>query len=90
MPSKPPPRIFKLTYRAAIGRKRKVSVWIKVPYAGLFNLLDVMGRAVATSQVMWFRLDVPPVITAEMRQSLLRWPMALSGSSRLTGVDWNE
>jgi hypothetical protein len=84
-----PPRIFIVTYRAAFGRRRKVSMWIKVPYSGLFNLLDVLGRAVATKQVMWFRVDVPTVIFPENRERLERWPVALAASSEITGVDWN-
>jgi hypothetical protein len=83
------PRIFVVTYRSTHGRGRKFEMWIKVPYGGLFNLLDVMGRAVATGQVRWFRVDVPSVITDVMRANVKRWPAALAESSRITGVDWN-
>ena len=84
-----PPRIFIVTYRSNLGRRRKVSMWIKVPYSGLFNLIDVLGRAMATRQVMWFRLDVPVLITDYWRARLQRWPEALATSSEITGVDWN-
>lgn len=84
-----PPRIFRITLRSALGRRRRVETWVKVPYSGLFNLLDVLGRAVATRQVMWFRVDVPGRITNEMRDQLERWPVALAALSESTGVDWN-
>lgn len=84
-----PPRIFIVTFRSAFGRRRKVSAWVKVPYSGLFNLLDVLGRAVATNQVMWFRIDVPQRVPDEVRDELVRWPVALALMSERTGVDWN-
>lgn len=84
-----PPRIFKVTLRSALGRRRKVETWVKVPYSGLFNMLDVLGRAVATRQIMWFRLDVPTYIPDEVRDELQRWPVALAGLSNITEIDWN-
>jgi len=84
-----PPRIFKLRLRSNVGRRRVAEVWVKVPYSGLFNMIDVLGRAVATRQVMWFRLDVPAHIPDEMRDELQRWPVAFAGISGLTGIDWN-
>lgn len=84
-----PPRIFTVTYRSALGRRRKVSAWVKVPYSGLFNMVDVLARAVTTRQVMWFRIDVPHIVPDEVRAELVRWPVALAASSEITGVNWD-
>jgi hypothetical protein len=84
-----PPRIFVLRYRSLLGRKRVAEMWLKVPYSGLFGLVEVLARAITTRQVMWFRLDVPQVVPNERRSELARWPVALHESSAITGVDWD-
>ena len=83
------PRIFRVTYRSRLGRKRKVTFYVKVPYSGLFSMNETLARAVSTRQVMWFRLDVPEFIHPNSREALARWPAAFAVSSEITGVDWN-
>lgn len=89
MPTEAPPRIYVLSYRAARGRRRVMRLWLKVPYSGLFNLMDVMARAMTTRQVLWFRIEAPQVVPDERRSELARWPVALAASSLITGVNWD-
>ena len=85
------PRIFRVTYRSAVKR-RVISTWVKVPYGGLFGMTEALTRAMATGQVLWFRIDVarPGEITNEVRGSLQRWPTALEETSTSTSVEWNR
>ena len=84
-----PPRIFRVTYRSLLGRKRKQQVYVKLQYGALYALSEALARAVSTSQVMWYRIDRIGVITPEIRAQLQRWPDALAATSAITEVNWN-
>lgn len=84
-----PPRIFKVTYRSMLGRKRRVTVYVKLQYGALYGLSEALARAVSTSQVMWFRIERIGVITPEVREQMQRWPDALAASSEVSHVDWD-
>lgn len=78
-----PPRIFRLTYRGANGRV--AVVLFKAPYGGVFELGEVLNRALTSGQVRWYRLE--PATTIEInreRDTLERWPIALEASKRIT------
>lgn len=94
-----PPRIFVIRYgvprrRDARGRfiTSTATSWIKVPYSGLFGLVETMARAISTGQVSRFCIDVaqPGEITETIRDGLVRWTDALHFSTDRTGVRWNE
>jgi hypothetical protein len=70
--------IFKVEYRAARGRRRKVTHWVKTPYGGLFGLTEALTRAVSQGTILWFRVLVTSAITREIRDQLQRWPEALA------------
>ena len=93
------PRIFRIRYggfrrRGEHGRfiSSRFDGYVKVPYAGLFGLMETLTRAMTTNQISWFRIDVakPGEITPEIRDNLVRWTEALSYSTGVTGVRWNE
>jgi hypothetical protein len=84
-----PPRIFTVTYRSALGRKRKVVMWLKVPYSGIFAMTEVLARALTQRSILWYRVDVPQRVPDERRSELARWSVAFAQSSEITGVDWN-
>lgn len=99
MSGTPPPRIYRVRYsthrrRGPNGRwiTSTFDHYIKVPYSGLFGLLDTLGRATTTGQVVSFTIDVakPGEITPEIREGLVRWPDALHFSTDATGVDFTR
>lgn len=86
-----PPRLFRVTYVSEGPRPRRGLAWVKCPYGGvhdLYAMTAALTRAVNTRQIRWFRVDVPRVITPEMRAAVQRWPDALIESSARTGVTW--
>jgi hypothetical protein len=85
----PPPRIYRVVYRSAHGRRRVLRLIVKVPYGGLFNLSEVLARAAYTGEVLWYRIEVANNITRDERDGLTRWPVALQASSAASGVNWN-
>lgn len=86
-----PPRLFRVTYVSERSQPRRGLAFVKCPYGGihdLYALTAALTRAVNTRQIRWFRVDVPRVITPEMRAAVKRWPEALALSSQRTGVTW--
>lgn len=82
-----PHRIIRITYRS--GRKRRVvSTLAKIPYGGMFAMLDVLGRAVSMGDIRWFRIEAPLHITDVERDMLRRWPEALASTTAISGVTW--
>ena len=81
---RPERRIIRLRYRSAHGRRRVYDHLLKVPYGAGFGLVEVMARAGATGEVMWYRIDWPDTITAEDRKRLVRWQEALDAD----GLRW--
>lgn len=86
----PEPRIFTVTYRSTIGRRRKVVMWIKCPYSALFNMNEVLARALSQRSISYFRVEVPQRIPNERRAELARWSVAFAQSSEITGVNWSR
>lgn len=92
------PRIFRVRYSGAQRREqgrflpRLATVFVKVPYGGLFGLSETLVRAMSTNQIRWFRIDVarPGEITPEIRASLTRWPEALGITTSTTAVEWTK
>ena len=86
-----PPRIFRVRYRSAI-RRRVADFFVKVPIGGYHGMLDALGRAQLTHQVIWFRVDValPGQITPEVRSDLKRWTEAIDYTTDITEVDWTR
>lgn len=92
------PRIFRLEYTAPVRREhgrfraRKAAAWIKVPYSGLYALTETLVRAMTTGQIERYTLRVarPREITPQVRESLTRWPEALSHTTEVTAVDWSR
>ncbi len=84
-----PPRIFRITIRSAYNNKL-ARVFTKVPYGGVYALTEALTRALATGEVLWFRVDVPKgsEITPHIRETLQRWPEALRSMTERTGVTW--
>lgn len=86
------PRIYRVRYRSAVGRRRVADGIVKVPYSGLFALVETLARAVTTGQVLWFRVDV--ATSAEIKRArdrLVRWSEFLAfTSTTLTGVDFTR
>lgn len=81
-----PPRIYKVRYR---GRRRVATVFVKVPYGGLYGMTELLTRMLAIGQVRWFSLaPATPVEIGLVRDGLQRWLPALTESSSITGVDW--
>lgn len=72
--------IYCVEYRAARGRRRRVTHWVRVPYGGLFGLTEALTRAVSQGSILWFRVLVTSAITREIREQLQRWPEALADS----------
>lgn len=85
-----PPRVLRITYRSNYHPRRVVHTYAKVPYSGIFELTEVLSRAVSTSEIIWFRLDrlLPGQITPSIRRELVRWPEALKATSALSQVTW--
>jgi len=93
------PRIFHLTYTAAVRRDvkgrmqpRKASAFIKVPYAGIYALAENLTRAMTTGQIESYTLRVarPREITPQVRANLVRWPKALQATTEVTAVDFSR
>ncbi len=84
-----PPRIFRVTVRSAYNNKL-ARVFAKVPYGGVYALTEALTRALATGEIVWFRVDVPKAsaITPHIRENLQRWPEALRSMSERTEVTW--
>lgn len=86
-----PPRIIRVRYCSEGPKPRRGLAFVKCPYGGvhdLYALTAALTRAVNTRQIRWFRIDVPRVVTSEMRAALKRWPEALAETSQRTGVTW--
>ena len=88
---KTPPRIFRVRYRSAIKR-RVADFYVKCPIGGYHGMLDTLGRAQLTHQIIWFRVDVPGpgAITPEIRSGLKRWTDAVNYTTDITEVDWTR
>ena len=85
------PRIFRVRYRSALGRRRIADGFVKVPYASMFALVDTLTRAVETNQVLWFRVDVATAQQiARVRDQLVRWTEFLSTTTQITEVDFTS
>ena len=93
------PRIFHLAYTTPIQRgvggkfrPRSGSAFVKVPYSGIYALVENLARAMTTGQIESFRLRIarPREITPEVRASLTRWPEALQTTTEVTAVDWSR
>lgn len=84
-----PPRILRISVRSTYNGRR-ASVFAKVPYGGAYALAECLTRAVMTNEITWFRIEVAPakLITAGVREHLVRWPEALRSMSERTGVSW--
>jgi hypothetical protein len=92
--------VFKIRYASTHRRdvvtgrfiRSTVTVFVKVPYSGLFGLVDWFARAMFTNQVTAFSIDVarPDEITDEVRTNLRRWTDALVDTSLITQVDWTQ
>lgn len=85
-----PPRVLRITYRSNYHPRRVAVAYAKVPYGGVFDLTEVLTRAVTTSEIIWYRLDrlLPAQITPIIRRELVRWPEALRKTSKSTHVSW--
>lgn len=85
-----PPRLVRITYRSNYHPRRVARCYAKVPYSGVFDLTEVLTRAVTTSEILWFRIDrmLPRDITPTIRRELQRWPEALKATSTRTLVTW--
>ena len=70
--------IYQLSYRSARGRRKRMIHWLRVPYAGLFALSEVMDRALARGKILDYRIASALAITPEIRLSMTRWPEALA------------
>lgn len=85
-----PPRIVRVRYCSEGPRPRRAEAFVKVPFGmSMYDLTAALTRATVTRQVRWWQVTVPRVVTAEMRDALLRWPDALIETSRRTGVVWD-
>lgn len=84
-----PPRIFRITIRSAYNLKL-ARVYAKVPYGGVYAMTEALARALATGEILWFRVDVPKAseITDGIREKLQRWPEAFRSMSERTEVTW--
>jgi hypothetical protein len=84
----PPPRIVKITYKGK--RFRRIGIaYAKVPYAGLYELNEMLARMLAANEIEWYRVEVAKPHEIELvRDSLERWLPALRATSVRTGVDW--
>lgn len=78
--------IYQLSYRSARGRRKRMIHWLRVPYAGLFALSEVMDRALSRGKILDYRIASALAITPEIRSALRRWPDALATDP---SVDWN-
>lgn len=81
------PRIWKITIRSAYNGKLAWT-YAKVPYGGIFACTEQLTRAVATGEILWFRIEPATKITDHIRSTLLRWPEALRSLTGRTGVTW--
>jgi|WetSurSiteA1Bulk_404760.scaffolds.fasta_scaffold07573_4 hypothetical protein len=87
-----PPRILKVSYRSALGRKRVASFYCKVPRGGAaYELNEALTRLIITNQALWVRVDraKPGEITPDIRASLERWLPAMQTTTSITGVNIN-
>jgi len=83
------PNILRVEYRSALNG-RKARVFVKVPYGGLFTLNEMLARQLATGQLLWFRVGVAtPAEIGVHRSELARAVEALTGTTRITRVDWS-
>lgn len=85
-----PPRVIRIRYRSNYHPRRVAIAYAKVPYSGIFDLSEVLARAVSTSEILWFRIErvMPREITPSVRRELKRWPEALKETSDRTSVTW--
>jgi hypothetical protein len=80
--------IFKVRYRSALNG-RAVTLWVKVPYGGIFDLTEMLSRQLAKGQIHYFKVDAAkPHEIGEHRAELARARDALLASSAITRIDW--
>lgn len=87
-----PPRILRVTYRSALGKKRVASFYCKVPRGGaMYEMDSALTRLLVTNQALWYRVDraKPGEITPEIRNSLERWLPAMQTTTSITEVNIN-
>lgn len=83
-----PPRILRVTYRASRGRRRKATVFVKVPYGQAFDLSAKLTRLQQSNEILYFRVGTATrQEIGEHRKTLTRWPEALRTSAVTTGVN---
>jgi len=84
-----PPRILKVSYRSALGKKRVASFYCKVPRGGAaYELNEALTRLIVTNQALWVRVDraKPGEITPDIREKLERWLPAIQATTSITMV----
>lgn len=84
------PRIFRVRYRSASVRRVADGI-VKVPYSGMFGLVETLVRAVETNQVLWFRVDrASGKEIAKVRDQMVRWTEFLDSTATTMGVDFRK
>lgn len=86
----PRPRIFRVRYRSRNVR-RVADAIVKVPYSGMFGLVETLARAIETDQVMWFRVDrATKEEIARSRDQMVRWNQFLDNTASTMKVDFDK
>ena len=78
------PRIIRIRYRSGVNG-RVATAFCKVPYGQLYDLSEKLARLLSQRQIKWYRIDAAqPDEIERVRDSLVRWPEALSATVALT------
>jgi hypothetical protein len=79
--------IVKIRYRSGVNGKC-ATAYAKIPYGGMVDLSDKLARLLAIKQVRWYMIAAAtPEEIAANRQTLTRWPEALSRTITRTHID---